>query len=97
MLLSLSESMPTILIHWLCLISSRISALVPTPSGNLLAASLAKQRRETIPGLLEWSWGWSLGLLLYDIYVPFLFFLTTGPTIEVVPSSFKYIQGFYGF
>jgi len=30
-----------------------MSARVPTPSGSLLAASLAKQRRETIPGRSE--------------------------------------------
>jgi len=30
-----------------------MSALVPTPSGSLLAASLAKQSNDTIPGLSE--------------------------------------------
>lgn len=59
-----------------------MSARVPTPSGNLEAASRAKQSKVTIAGLIECNYGCSRGF-----YVIGGRFLATGPTIDVVPSK----------
>jgi len=61
---------------------STMSARVPTPSGNLDAASLARQSKVTIAGLCECNYGCSRGFWVYGGL-----FFATGPTIEVVPSK----------
>jgi hypothetical protein len=51
----------SIFIHYDIFINSIISALVPTPSGNLAAASLAKHNKVTSGGLFGNKAGCSLG------------------------------------
>lgn len=69
-----------------------MSALVPTPLGNLAAASLAKVRIVTHAGLSFFNIGWNLGFPeRTDI------FLATGATVTFLPSSQTYIHGLVGF
>lgn len=59
-----------------------MSALVPTPFGNLEAASLTKVKMVTHAGLSVFNKGWSLGFpVKTDI------FFATGATVTFLPSS----------
>lgn len=68
-----------------------MSARVPTPFGNLAAASRTNVKIVTHAGLSLFNKGWSLGFP-----VKTEIFLATGATVTLRLSSQLYTQGFVG-